>query len=274
MATRLKFPRGSTVYFLLSWTRDGVQLDLTGAELEALIKATALTPDAAAIALTSDDDPTLSFTWREDAAGLAILKFSPEATADWASPVPPFWRAKATLPNGDVIVADAHQGPVLLTPLLGSSLDAAWGEEPPVAGVTQTLEPGGTVSLLPPAMANYVHNRYDLTGLIGGTSVKLDGLSAATLALLQNGAKICLSFAGDIEMLYKLRAKGADVEDSPWVIVCDNDTTRCWELCSVTKQGVPAVWNGTTEKFHQVSASGAANAVAMDVEQIGFVLPA
>lgn len=274
MPTRLKFPPGSTAYLLLAWKRDGAQLDLTGATLAAALLEGPAAPADSALALTTGDDPSLSITWRDDPAGLAILKFSPAATAALAAGRPYFWRASATLANGDVIIAETHQGPVFMSPYLGNPLDEAWGESPPVDGVTQTLLAGGTVTLLPPAMANYVLNRYDLTGLTGGAATDLDALSSATLALLQNGAKLCLSFAGDIELFYKLTAKGADVENAPWIIVCDHDAARVWRLISVSKQGQPCAYNETSQKFHRVWGVGADGAATASLDVDGFAIPA
>jgi hypothetical protein len=271
MATRISIPRGSTVYFLLSWTRDGAALDLTGAALSAFIKATPETPDCAAAFQTSDAVPQLVFTWRDDPAGLAILQFKAGATAGQFYGAAPIWQAAATLANGDVIIAEAHQGPLFVPPRSGNSLDAAWGDCPPVDGVTQTLAPGGTVALLPPAMANYVLNRSDLTGITGGTSATLDGLSAATLAALAPGAKVELSFTGDIECQFKLTALISGT--APWVVPCVNDTARCWQLVRVSRLGQPCAWNAATGKWYKLWSIGPDGAALPAMDLTGFSLP-
>lgn len=136
-----------------------------------------------------------------------------------------------------------------------------------------------TLEEITPAMANYIINRYDLTGLTGGTAVKLDGIAESTLDGLSNGARVVVSLThGDGEIIraeYQLSSKGADVEAAPWIIVCDNDSTLCWRLDrgSVTKGGQPCVWNADSEKFHRVFGSGADGAALPAMDETGFELP-
>ena len=273
MPTRLKFPRASTPNFLLTWKRDGALIDLTGATLEALILETPGAPEASALAATTGTDPALAFPWRADQFGQACLQISAEATESLANNRAYYWFARATLANGDVVFSEAHHGPLFLTPYLGSPLDGLWGDEPPVDGVTQTLVPGGTITLLPPAMANYVQNLSSLTRLLGGSSVALDGIRADSLALLTTGAKAALSFSGEIEAIYRLRARtsGSESENAPFVILCDNDSARCWQLCVVTKETAPCSWDAALSKWRQVLI--AAGSIALSDEEHAFILP-
>lgn len=136
-----------------------------------------------------------------------------------------------------------------------------------------------TLEELSPPMSNYVLNGYTLTGLTGGTPVKLDGLFTATLAGLQAGTRIVVSLThADTETIrveYQLGAKGADTESAPWLIVCDNDTTRCWRLDrgSVHKGGLPCVWNADSAKFHRIHGVGADGSAVPAMDETGFTLP-
>ena len=268
MATRLKFPRGSTNYLLLSWVRDGAALDLTGATLEAWLKPTPEDAD------DGDDVVELSHTAVDAVAGITLLKFTAANTSALNRAGDRYWRAQATLADGDVIVPETHHGPLVLTPL--AYLANRWGEavDLPVDGVSATLEPSGTVTLLPPAMANYVLNRYDLTGLTGGAATDLDGLSTATLAALQNGAQVELFFSSDIALRYRLRDVDGDTETAPWLIICDNDTDRVWQLIQVTKDGLPCTYNSTTQKWYSVWSVGSDGAATVSADETGFTIPA
>lgn len=127
-----------------------------------------------------------------------------------------------------------------------------------------------------PDMANYILNRHDLTGLTGGTSVKLDGLVVATLALLQNGARLQLGMTGGIGVQYRLSDLGADSEVGAaaggFIIICDNDTDRCWRLESVTKEGQPCAWNADSSKWHRVWGVGADGSAGPSLDASGFSL--
>lgn len=272
MPTRLKFQRASTPYFLLTWKRDGALIDLTGATLSALLLETPGAPEASALASTTGDAPALAFTWRADEFGQACLAFTAAATSALSNNRAYYWFARATLANGDVVFSEAHHGPLFLTPYLGSPLDGLWGDAPPVDGVTQTLVPGGDITLLPPAMANYVQNLSSLTRLLGGSSVALDGIRAESLALLTVGAKITVAFTGKIDAHYILRARITDeVESAPWIILADNNAGLTWELRSVTKEGTPCLWDATLSKFRQVLI--AEDALTLADEADAFVLP-
>jgi hypothetical protein len=137
-----------------------------------------------------------------------------------------------------------------------------------------------SLEILEPQMSNYLINRYDLTGLTGGASTDLDGLAEATLDGWQNGSRLVLTLThADTEKIrceYELGAKGASVESAPWIIVCDNDTTRCWRLDrgSVFKAGQPCTYNPDSGKFHRVWAAGADGSATPAVDATGFEIPA
>ena len=264
MATALKFPRGSTVYFLLSFIRDGAALDLTGATLAGLI----LPGPAAAIA--DAYGPLAGITLIDALAGIVQLKISPTDTAGLPTYAAPWWRVRATLLNGDVEAQVAHQGPLYLSGE-GCDCDACF-PLPPVQGVTQTLEPGGTVTLLPPAMANYVANRPDLTTLYGNVATALQGLSAATIAALTLGAVVNVSnLPNRVAMQYKLRANtGAEV-DTPTtgqIVTCANAAGKLWELEQVMKAGAPCTWDNPAQLWCQVVGNNGAPALLT-----GFATP-
>jgi hypothetical protein len=256
MATRLRFSRGTTKRVALSFVEAGSVLDLTGAAFEVFIKRSAF--DADADALVDDIGGQVSVV--DALAGSAILTFEPEDTEDLDPFQQLYWFVRATLSNGDIKILEAHQGEIVLTPI-GTAADS---DDDSAAGV------------IPSQFGSYVLNRYDLTGLTGGSAVKLDGLPAETLEQLANGAIVRLFFAGSIVADYRLRANGADAESAPWRIVCDNDTSRLWELILVTKEGVSCVWNPDTSKFHQLLAGGTGEAIssAPAPEASAFSLPA
>ena len=132
-----------------------------------------------------------------------------------------------------------------------------------------------------PDMANYyIINRYDLTGLTGGLATDLDGLSKLTIDSLSNGSRVVVSLThGDGEIIrleYQLGAKGGSAESDPWIIVCDNDTARCWRLDrgSVFKGGMPCTFNAVTGLFHRVWAVGADGSATVSLDPTGFTIPA
>ncbi len=275
MSTGIKIPRGADSYFHLAFTRAGAAADLTGATLAAWLRYSADDAAADAIATTTGASPALSLTLVDAPAGIALLKITAAATAGLPRGLLYHLLAQATLADADVVISPAHQFLVALTPLDPVLADLIAFDTLPVAGVSPWLEPAGSVWTVPSAMSNYLFNRYDLTGLTGGAATDLDGLPAATLASLLNGAKIELSFAGDIELAYKLRARAPadEAEAAPWVIVCDNDTTRCWELTRVTRSGQPCTYNAITSLWHKLWAVGADGSATPSLDAAGFTIP-
>lgn len=276
MATRLRTPRGSDLHLSLIWTIDGAAADLTGATLEAWLLPTPTT------ALTSDTAHTVLTPVVIDAIrGVTTLTIPGTATAAWTAPVPLYWVARATLADDSHLIPETHHGPLELTPYPGTP--CADTQLPPNYGVTQTLQPGGTVALLSPIMSNYILNFYSMTGLTGGLTTTLDGLAATTLAALQNGSRAVLQLAspedGDTEKIrleYELTALGADSESAPWIITCDNDATRCWRLDrgTVSKGGQPAAYNTTSGKWHRIWGIGTDGAATASLDPTGFDLTA
>lgn len=148
------------------------------------------------------------------------------------------------------------------------------------ATITRVARYTGTIERTYLDMANYLLNRYDLTGLTGGASTDLDGIRSATLGNLSNGARLIVTIEHSdgehIRAEYQLGAIGEDAESAPWIIVCDNDTDRCWRLDrgSVFKGGQPCVYNATSAKFHRVWAVGADGSAVPSVDGTGFTIPA
>lgn len=252
-ATWVKFAAGASYLLPLTWTlQDGTGADLSGATLTAYLKATPW---------QADDDAIATPSHTATAASVGSVAFLPAHTSAWRSPAAPWWEARALLADGTQLV---QAGFLWLTPHVAT----------PILGPADTLIAGTTVGNIT-QLATYLQNRYSLTGLTGGLSTDLDGLTAADLAALPDGAQVELYLAGDIGARYRIRANtGAETESAPWKIICDNDTDRLWQLLGVTKQGVPCAWNATTSKFHQIQFTGATNAVTQVVDQTGFTLPA
>lgn len=130
-------------------------------------------------------------------------------------------------------------------------------------------------------IAALVGTPFAITGLTGGTSADLDGFSSAALAQKANGTTVELYLSGGICVRYRLRAlAGGEVEVGPasggFLIICDADATRCWELLAVWKQGVPCTWNPDTAKWHQFVGTGTGTGVApaLAQEADAFSLPA
>lgn len=269
LGPNLYLPHGASAAFRFIVTRaeDGAPLDLSGLDtIEFLILRNA--HQAAADALLTLTEG-VGLTIVDAVAGLV----TGEITADECAALPGygtlFYLVRATMLDGTVHIPDGLRGS--FTTNLDSAVEQAWEEE-----VTRLDSATGTLTPTPLDMSNYTINRHDLTGLTGGTSSDLDGLSTATLDALVDGAIVELFLTGSISARFRLRAKGGDSEDAPWLIVCDNDTTRLWELIGVFKEGVPCAWNDDTSKFHQLLASGTGTAIipALADEADAFTLPA
>ena len=123
-------------------------------------------------------------------------------------------------------------------------------------------------------MPSYVVNFTSFTGLTGGTATDLDGLSATVLNLYVTGTVAEMYLTGDIALKFRLRAIGADVESAPWIIACDNDATRVWELLAVTKEGLPCTYNSVTGLWYRVWSVGSDGSATVSQDETGFSIPA
>ena len=187
---------------------------------------------------------------------------------------PYYYQAQADFASGARLIPDLLRG------LFYNDLDSV--EEQECDGVTVTRLDGSTGTLTPvtPDMSNFILNRYDLTALTGGALTALDGLTATSLSLLGNGARLVIGLtAADTEKIraeYVLGLKGSDVESAPWIIVCDNAPTRCWRLDegTINKGGQPVAYNSTSGKFHRIWALGANGSATPAVDETGFDFPA
>lgn len=268
MALALAFPRASQRTFLLSWP---VGIDLTGATLTAALKYSLTDADADAIALSTGTAPQLTLLITDAVAAQATLTFLPGATSGLPIGAAPWWQVVATLASGEVYIFENHQGILALTP---GACPCACADESLPPGISAIIDDTASIALLPTMLSNVVLNRYDLTGLTGGTSVKLDGLSATTLAALQSGAKVELSLTGDIELQYRLRVRTeSEAEAAPFVILCDHDTARCWALTRVFRSGLPCTYNAGTTKWHKEWAVGADGSTTNALDATGFTIP-
>jgi hypothetical protein len=126
-------------------------------------------------------------------------------------------------------------------------------------------------------MSSYFTAAPDVTGLVSASvnAAKLGGL--ATVSVYQTGTTLRMFFANDVIADYRLLASTAS-ENWPHLIrpydYNASTNARQWTLAEVRKTGAPCVWNPTTSKFHFEGSSGAAGAVALEVDQTGFTLPA
>lgn len=266
----LYLPHGASARWRLTFAKseDGSAIDLTAATaIEFLLKRTStMDDDDAALHLTA----SAGLTVIDAVAGLVLAAITPARSRALEGYGEYFYFARATLADGSVVIPDLLRGTFL------TDLESA--EEQECSGAVVRLDAAtGTLTPVTPDMSNYTINRYDLTGLTGGTATDLDGLSEDTLAALSDGAVVELFFTGSISARFRLRAMvGTESESVPWLIIADHDTARVWELIGVAKQGVPATWNATTAKFHQLLASGSGTAVIPQLadEAAGFSLPA
>jgi len=259
-------PLGASFSFRLALTRpeDGAAIDLTGVTALAFTLKTSPTLADADASLTLNLSSGITVV--DALAGLVSVSVTAAQSATLTAAGPYYYATKATLSTGAVVIPDLLRG------LFYNDLYSVEEQQCEGTAITRLDAASGTLTPTTPDMANTVINRYDLTGLTGGTSVKLDGLSAATLTALSNGAIVRLFFTGSIMADFRLRANtGSETESAPWRILCDNGSGRLWELIAVTKQGVPCVWDATLSKFKQVLTSGGAIALADDAD--AFVLP-
>ncbi len=250
----LFLPTGATGRFRLAFARaDGTPIDLTGATaIKFFVTDSPFRAEA-------DFDLTLALAdglvVTDAVAGLVDATVSATRSAALRPYGEFFYFARATLASGEVVVPDRLRG-TLWTDLTSALNQAANGD-----ALVRLDPPSGEISAVIPDMANALINRYDLTGLYGGTSADLDGLSAAVLANLQNGARIQLGFAGRIVAQYVLRALVSGEVDTPGsgrIVVFDNAPTRVAELEFVMKEGLPCTWDELTATWCQVTAYGAA----------------
>jgi hypothetical protein len=126
-------------------------------------------------------------------------------------------------------------------------------------------------------MSSYFTAAPAVTGLVSASvnAAKLGGL--ATVSVYQTGTTLRMFFTDDVIADYRLLASTA-AENWPHLIrpfdYNASTNARQWTLAEVRKTGAPCVWNPDTELFHFEAASGAASAVALEVDQTGFALPA
>lgn len=243
---------------------DGSAIDLTLATaIEWILKRTPTTADA-------DADLTLTegagITVLDDLAGQIQIALTAAQSAEPAPYGSYFYFTRVTFSDGRVIIPDNLRGTFL------NDLGAAAEQELDEGCITRLDAATGTLTPATPDMSNYVLNRHDLTGLYGGTAVKLDGLAAATLAELSNGTRLQLGFTNRRVAQYRLRAKETgevDTSATGQIVVCDYATSRVWELEYVWKDGLPCTWDEVQQLWCPITGYGAAASLLT-----GFSLPA
>lgn len=262
----LYLPHGSSARWLERITKpeDGSAIDLTLAtDIEFLVKRSPTAADAdAALTLTVGD----GITTLDATAGLIQVAITATQCAALLSYGSYFYLTRITFSDGRVIVPDGLRGSFL------TDLAEATEQELDEDCVKRLDAATGTLTPVTPDMSNYIINRFDLTGLYGGTSVKLDGLSADTLAELSNGARLQIGFSSRRVAQYVLRAKESgevDTASTGRLVVCDNDTDRVWELEYVWKDGLPATWDEVQQLWCPITGYGSAASLLT-----GFSLPA
>lgn len=266
MATKLRFPQTAVRSWKLVFPRAAdaaAREDLTGATFAAYIKRSLFDADEDALVDIADWITALG-----PENGEAVMTTVPADLEDVDPFLSAHWQVRATLSDGRVLELDAHRGPLVFDPLTG---------DPEIA------EPDNDhIEAYSPGTAGSGAQLTAITGLTGGTSADLDGMTAAQLAFLPVGSVIELYFSGSIVAKYRRRlrspANEAEVGAAAggFLIVCDNATTTAWELLSVHKQGVPCTWNTDTELWHQQLATGSGDGVspALAQEADAFSLPA
>lgn len=259
-------PCGASATWLMLFAKseDGSAIDLTGAtSITFTLKASPTMADADALLTLSLGS---GITVIDPLAGVVRVVLTAAQSAALVLTGPASYRTRAALADGSVVIPDLLRG------TFDNDLSSVETQSLEGTAITRLDAATGTLTPTTPDMSNYVLNRYDLTGLTGGTAVKLDGLSASTLAYLATGTTVRLFFTGSIIADFRLRANtGSETESSPWRIICDNDAARLWELLGVSKQGAPCVWDASLSKFKQVLSVGGVLAQSDDAD--AFVLP-
>lgn len=262
----LYVPWGASATWLLAFAKaeDGSAIDLTGATDVSFTLKTSPTITTATLSLSVEDG---GLEVIDAPAGLVRVSLTATQCAALRSYGFYTYTSRAALADGSVVIPDLLRG------LFTTSLASAEEQSCEGGSITRLDAATGTLTPLTPDMSNYVINRYDLTGLTGGASTALDGLSAETLGRLAANTTLRLVFPGSIVAEYRLRANaGSETEFAPWRILCDEDADRLWELVSVHKEGVPCSWDPDLEKFRQVLIATGALALADAAD--AFELPA
>lgn len=128
------------------------------------------------------------------------------------------------------------------------------------------------------AMTQNFFARPNIVGLVSNSSnaTLLGGLTTAAGDYPIGSTVQCL-FTGDVVAKFVRKATTAN-QSWPFIIrpydYNVNTNPYQWSLDSVTRYGVPTVWNADTNAFHYEVAAGNANSVALAVDQTGIQLPA
>ncbi len=246
MSTKLRFPQASSRRYLLRCIgADDVVPDLTGATVQAFLKRSVFDADEDALVDVSARVAIIS-----GEQGLATFSLEPADTADLEPFLSLEWQVRFVLAGGSVFAHAEHQGPVVFAPMTGDPAIA----EPDNAYVEEITA----------AMSSLQSIVSGLTGLYLGTSASLDGLSAALLAALPNGTVIAPRFTvastHRLVLEYRLRAKATGEVDTPTsgrIVVCDNDTSRVWELDhEPSYDGQPCVWDDAATAWKPITGYG------------------
>lgn len=109
MATRLRFPKGSSFSFLRQFVRDGAAVDISGGTVTGYLKYSPDDDDADAIS-------ALTIAVTNSALGIVRVTLPGAITADLPRSIEYYWRVEADMTGGDILAPEALHGPVALTP--------------------------------------------------------------------------------------------------------------------------------------------------------------
>lgn len=173
MATRIKFPKGSTFSFLRQFMRAGDPVDLTGATLAAWLK---YSPDDA----VADVIATLTVAVTNSALGIVRITIAAEDTAALARSIEYYWRCEAEIASGDLVAPEALHGPVALTPTIELV-------RPDI--VAETLVPSEASELTSLASSGFLGIRADITTAAAHKAIATAGRTPLpwVIATLEDG---------------------------------------------------------------------------------------
>lgn len=169
-----------------------------------------------------------------------------------------------TMLTVEVIDALGRVAPIYQTPVLLRSAN--------YAAISLTPTPS------PATATQYFFAKTAIVGLASNSSnaTLLGGLTTST-NIYPIGSTVQCQFGNDVVANFVRKGSTAN-QAVPFVVrpYDYNNTTNPyqWVLGSVSKQGVPATYDADTGKWTYIVTVGAANAVSVASDQIGFTLPA
>lgn len=109
-------------------------------------------------------------------------------------------------------------------------------------------------------MIKSVINLSNVTRLTGGLPEDLDSIVTIDGSYEEGDQIKVYLLAEEVDLLYRFTA-GSLAENVPWVVRPNDFLSGAyefyWKLISISKQGLPAVWNADQLKFHQIGVINA-----------------